>query len=191
MITVDGDSIFRDTDESPSMYSIGWGLSGTARFAGQTRIWYPVLAHMICAYRMSSQAAGALALLHDAAESIVGDQVTTWKNDLTKQDEDMLLERILDRLGLVVTELEWEEVRRVDAALLAAEALLLGHSDPDHPHFKIVREELPELYQIALEHTSSMIGKISPVTTSRQKYANLFVSLVDKAVSESNQVVVA
>jgi 5'-deoxynucleotidase YfbR-like HD superfamily hydrolase len=129
MITSTGREVFPGTEQAPSLFDIGNGLARMPRFAGQTKTWYPVLAHVINAASMLPVELAIYGLLHDAAESIVGDQVTTWKNPETKRDEAIVMERICQEHGI-----EWpwpediqEQVDHADLALLKAEAVLLGH----------------------------------------------------------------
>lgn len=165
MITIQGQAVFPDTDEAPSLYSIGYGLARTARFAGQTKIWYPVLAHIYSVASIVSSAAEIHALLHDAAESVVGDQVTTWKNEDTKLDENIIIRRIYRNLGLTYPREGTDvaiEVKIADAACLAAEAKVLGHSMPNHPHFEQVRKDHHVQYHEALERTEYNVGYFTP-----------------------------
>lgn len=165
MITVTGCEVFPDNGRAPDLYSIGYGLARTARFAGQTKIWYSVLAHVHSVSSIVSPENKIHALLHDAAESIVGDQVSTWKNKETKADENLILALIYRDLTEDL-DIEYppempEEVAMADAACLAAEALLLGHNAPNHPHFTAIREAEPFLYQRALDLTEWNISKFT------------------------------
>lgn len=117
---------------APSLFDIGTGLSRTVRFAGQTRHWYSVLQHALTVASLLPDHLRIYGLLHDAAESVVGDQVTTWKNHLTRSDEDEILERICLSIGV-----QWpwpndvvDQVRWADLAALRAEALVLEHGEP-------------------------------------------------------------
>jgi hypothetical protein len=123
--------------EAPSIFDIGTGLSRTPRFAGQTRIFYPVLAHVLTVAEILPDPYKAYGLLHDAGEAIVGDQVSTWKNEMTKADEEIILCRISKEFGLPYPwgEQVWEWVKWADSACLRAEAKVLEHYSPNHEHF--------------------------------------------------------
>lgn len=160
MITYSGRSVWPSdtpepdvpTDVSPSLEDIAVGLGRTPRFAGQTRLYYTVLCHSFCAARLASKLLPADAnlqrwcLLHDAHEAIIGDVPTTWKHDRTKQDGDELDVRIALELRLEpLDERQAAVLKQIDAALLAAEAHELGHSEaekwwPEASHDRLVRQ---------------------------------------------------
>lgn len=153
MITVSGRSILPEESIAPSLYDIGWGLARTARFAGQTALWYPVLPHVYSVTSLVSEASRLDALLHDAAEVVVGDQVSTWKNDLTKDDENHILDLISKDLGIRILGVLNDEVRAADLACRAAEAELLGHAQPEL--FDSIKVAHPDLYEKALIVTAA------------------------------------
>lgn len=134
MMTITGDIVFpkgseRGGDGVPSLYSIGTGLGRMPRFAGQTPIYYPVLCHVLTVADLVPPQFRIYALLHDAAEALVGDVPTPWKTDAARAAEDDILERLTVSLGL---SWPWPEdahkaVKEADALALAAEAHVLGH----------------------------------------------------------------
>lgn len=136
MITITGDSVWprgsvHGDTTAPSLYSIGVGLGRMPRFAGQVRIFYPVMAHTITVACLLNPAHAIYGLLHDAPEAIVGDVHTTWKTDAARHHETDLLERITRMLGL-----QWpwpqdaiDAVHQADADVLAAEAHVLDHAE--------------------------------------------------------------
>jgi hypothetical protein len=135
---------------APSLFDIGTGLSRTARFAGQTKIWYNVLAHVLTVADLLPENFRFYGLIHDAAESIVGDQVTTWKNLMTKADENVVMGRICHSLGVefpfpreIQDQVDW-----ADRACLRAEAEVLGHGDAQHDYFINVCPEVPRAYEL-------------------------------------------
>jgi len=121
----------------PSIFDIGTGLSRTPRFAGQTKIWYPVLAHVMTVADLLPDHLKIYGLLHDAGEAVVGDQVSTWKNDATSRDEDVILFRVSQMLGIEYPwgDEIWRQVKIADRMALRAEASILGHAEPNHPSF--------------------------------------------------------
>lgn len=144
-----------------SLYDIGWGLARTGRFAGQTDIWYSVLPHTFAVANLVPEEFKLEALLHDAAEAVLGDTVATWKHPMVKSQEYEILSILYENLGLTD---RWEyehgmspEVLEADLAARSAEAVLLGHSTPDGAFFVEIRESNPELYHKALDLTDAMI----------------------------------
>lgn len=81
--------------------------------------------------------------LHDAPECIVSDTPSTWKTADTKDDERVLLERILIEHGLALADYEAVEqtVKDYDHLFLSAEADALEHSEANHPHFLSQRDD--------------------------------------------------
>lgn len=131
MITHSGRSVFPDTTAGPSLDDIATGLGRTARFAGQTKRWYPVLAHTIVVARLVRPENRIHALLHDAPEAVVGDVPTTWKTDAAREYEGILLHRIYTELGIDMPDSDaTADVDRADHLALVAEAHVLGHANP-------------------------------------------------------------
>lgn len=165
MITISGIEVMPGTGIVPSLYDIGWGLARTGRFASQTKTWYSVLPHVYAVASLVSDKARPYALLHDAAESVVGDQVATWKNDLTKESENEILSAIYADMNLSEPSQEiLDEVLCADLVCRAAEAELLGHAEANHPHFQDIRDKYPELYIRAIDATKNRIAIYTPIT---------------------------
>lgn len=153
MITSTGRNVWKDNGGFPSLYDIGKGLSGMPRFAFQTKKWYPVLAHVLVVGSIMPPEWSVFGLLHDAGESVVGDQVTTWKNQGTKDDEKSILTRICRSMQI---EYPFSQdiqlsIDYADAAALQVEARVLGHFDPLHQGFgdhidHPLAERLTEIY---------------------------------------------
>lgn len=137
MITASGAQIFPPTSEhytgdSPSLSDIAAGLGRTARFAGQTKLYWTVLAHTFVVAKLVPAEYRIHALLHDAAEAIVGDVPSTWKHGLTSNDEAHILRMIYEDLGIDgPTDVQQQVVKEVDLACLAAEAHVLGHAQAE------------------------------------------------------------
>lgn len=160
MIGIQGSRILPNEAGYPTLHEIGWGLARTGRFAGQTKRWYSVLPHVYCVAELVGSDAKIHALLHDAAEAVVGDQVSTWKNTLTEQSEAIVLDRIYHSLGLnpESRKANYDEVHAADLACRAAEARVLGHADPSL--FDIPDREM---YNQAVVHTTLHVEKFGPV----------------------------
>lgn len=137
MITASSRTIFPPTSdyytgEAPTLADIAQGMGRIARFAGQTREYWTVLAHTFVGAKLMPAEDRIHFLLHDAAEPVIGDVVSTWKNALSKNDEAHILELIYDDLGIdMPTPDQQQVVKAVDLARLAAEAHVLGHAQAE------------------------------------------------------------
>lgn len=159
MITIDKCEIMPGTGVAPSLYAIGWGLARLGRFGNQAETWYPVLPHVLTVAGLVPQEARIHALLHDAAEAIVGDQVATWKNGLTAESEDEILDNLYKSLALEQPSEEIAELVHIaDIVARSAEAAVIGHAEPNHPHFLDVRIQYPQMYESALDQTRSRLA---------------------------------
>lgn len=165
MITFKGTHVFPGNGTPPTLYDIGWGLARTARFAGQTRLWYSVLPHVFAVADIVSPDAKFHALNHDDAEAILGDQVATWKNDFTKADEAEILQLVYQEHDLDWVSLPREiadEVHAADIACRSAETILLGHNCPNADFFQEIRMANPDLFQAALDSTQKYMLTFTP-----------------------------
>jgi hypothetical protein len=121
------------TPTAPSLDDIAIGLGRTARFAGQTQHWYPVLAHTLVVARLVEPEHQIHALLHDAPEAIVGDVPTTWKTQAARDHEEELIRRIYAELDLdLPDDTATADVKQADQRALLAEAHVLAHDHPPH-----------------------------------------------------------
>lgn len=127
MITWSGECVY-PSHGVPRLESVGVGLGRMPRFAGQTRDWYPVLAHTLVVASLVPEHARIYALLHDAPEAIVADVPTPWKTDAARRHEEILLERLYGSLDLPnPTRLQADAVKAADQRALVAEAHTIGH----------------------------------------------------------------
>lgn len=124
------------TDVGPSLEDIAVGLGRQSRFAGQTEEFYTVLCHSLVAGNVAHELYPEKVMLrrwlrlHDGHESCLSDTPTTWKNDLTREDEHELDRRIAAEHGLEpLSEEDAALLKRIDHACLAAEAHALGHAE--------------------------------------------------------------
>lgn len=194
MITVDHQPVYPGDGNAPSLYAVGWGLARTARFAGQTQRWYPVLPHIYVVATLVPEEFEVEALLHDAAEAVLGDVVATWKNQQTKDDEAEILGLMYQSLGLKdrpeyhhkfgVT--MSDEVRTADLAARSAEAKLLGHSEPDADFWQEIRMVAPEMYERALDLTTVCMENFTPEYCIHETdlLARLYAECVTKAINK-------
>lgn len=147
---------------APSLFDIGTGLSRTPRFAGQTKKFYTVLAHVLTCADLVPDELRVYALLHDAAEAVVGDQVSTWKNPMTKADEQVIMARICAEHGIefpfppdVQEVVDW-----ADRATLRAEAFVLGHGEPNHDYFVNVCPFVQGAYDITAKRALTVMSLV-------------------------------
>lgn len=78
-----------------SVEDIAVSLGRTTRFAGHTQRFWPVLLHSFVVADLVSEDVKGCALLHDAAESYLGDVPTPYKNKEMQWLEKKLLKNIL------------------------------------------------------------------------------------------------
>lgn len=160
MQTVSGNLILPENGVAPSLYDIGWGLARTARFAGQTKKWYSVLPHTYVVAHLVPKEHELDAMLHDASEVIIADQVSTWKNEWTKADERAIQGRIYSSLGKPY-DFNEDIIKKADLHARAAEAELLGH--PNAAFFLEVEGGLDiEMFDEALTYTRKMLQIYTP-----------------------------
>lgn len=128
-----GARLIPDRIEPPTLADIAQGLGRLYRFAGQTRIAYPVLAHTFVVANLVWHATGdekaaACALLHDAPEAFMGDIPTPWKDDGREAAERRVLRVILHSVGLDLDTYDaaYWAIKDADLKALRAEAHMLG-----------------------------------------------------------------
>lgn len=130
MYMFNGELVTPANETAPTIESVGVGLGRIPRFGGQTRDWYPVLAHVLVCGKLSPDPEYTIhLLLHDAPEVCVSDVPTPWKTEAARKRESMILRRIYRTLDLewpIPDEVE-AVVKEIDAKVLAAEAHALGH----------------------------------------------------------------
>lgn len=157
MITHSGQAMYpkgtqqHDPSICPSIADIARGLGRMVRFAGQTRDYYTVLCHTLTVGQITTPEARIYSLLHDAPESIVADVPSTWKTNAAVVRENELMTIICHANGIAWPPPPdlWEKVKQADAAALAAEAHVLGHSQAEKhwPLDKFTTQEHLALYQ--------------------------------------------
>jgi hypothetical protein len=155
MMTFDGIIVHPSLRNAPSLEAVAIGLALRPRWAGQTNRPFNVLAHSFLVAALvehpyfgplgeaARDACHLHALLHDAAEAIVGDIPTTWKTDDDRRREQVILACLYESLDL-----SWPPamdiarlVASADFLALRAEGTLLmppglftdGWSDPVKP----------------------------------------------------------
>lgn len=130
MIMYNGESVYPAGKGVPTLNSIGVGLGRIARFAGQTKLWYPVLAHVMTVAAIMDSELAIHGLLHDVPEVCCSDVPTPWKTVAAKKREKVLLRRVYKSLGLAwpIDPTVQQAVDVADAMALAAEAHVIGHA---------------------------------------------------------------
>lgn len=126
MLTFDGDYVGPETDNAPSLAAIAMSLGRQPRFAGQTRKPFNVLAHSFLVADLVEEPHKRHALLHDAAEAIVGDIPSSWKTKADREREKAIMGRIYWSLHQAPPTIESADaVKRADCLALRLEATLL------------------------------------------------------------------
>lgn len=131
MIMYNGESVYPAGKGVPTVNSLGVGLGRIARFAGQTKLWYPVLAHVVVVAAIMDRELAVHGLLHDAPEVCCSDVPTPWKTVAAKKREKVLLRRIYKAHDLAwpIDPTVQQAVDAADAMALAAEAHVIGHAE--------------------------------------------------------------
>lgn len=129
MIMFNGEAVFPEGDGVPTNFSVGVGLGRIARFAGQTKHWYPVLCHVFVVADIMDPDIAIHGLLHDLPEVCCSDVPTPWKTTAAKKREKVLLKRVYQSIGLKLPDaITQQAIDHADAVALAAEANVLQHS---------------------------------------------------------------
>ncbi|TCS35826.1 hypothetical protein EDC30_109125 [Paucimonas lemoignei] len=121
--------------ETIQIVDIAHALSQINRFGGHTRNFYSVAQHSVLVSHIVPREHRLAALLHDAAEAYLGDIVMPLKRmafNLEYRDmEDLLLEVILERFGIVHSDYQAarDAIRQADLVMLATERRDLMHPD--------------------------------------------------------------
>lgn len=160
---ITGEFLTPRSGHAPSLCTIALALGRTPRWRGQTVSFFPVLAHcfltselIVRTFHIAHQMRPALhlhALLHDAAEAIVGDIPSTWKTPADTAREALIQAAIYDSLDIghlwpLTPDID-DMVREADLLARRAEATALGHestTDRGPGHIPpICAESEPEL----------------------------------------------
>lgn len=172
MITQSGTYVWPERG-CPTLADIGWALCRQPRFAGHTKEFYSVLSHTEVVTLLCPDELKFDALLHDAPEAVVTDCPTPWKTEAHQRSESLLLRRIYRNLGAKLpTRAEKKIIKEADLRALYAEALVLGHAEPEY------WGEEPD--EEALSFTRTQLVIQIPVDKP-QMAADRYVQLVDKA----------
>jgi len=120
MLTFDGEYVGPETDNAPSLAAIALALGRQPRWSGRSEKPFNVLAHSFLVSELVGEGYSTDALLHDAAEAVVGDIPTNWKTDADRKREEGIMRRIYRRLGR-----SWPLAPRASAAIKRADTLAL------------------------------------------------------------------
>lgn len=155
-------------DPDPGMIvieDIAHHLALECRYNGACKFHYSVAQHSILgAHRVSSENRLAF-LLHDASEAYMHDLIHNVKYNIPfyREAEERLQRVIYEKFGVVV--LDYREIKRVDYALMAAEAkaLISDISDWDFPEppltISIVEWPWRDAEEIFLDNYYGFTGK--------------------------------
>jgi hypothetical protein len=113
--------------EPPTLSEISRGLGKLCRFAGNCRVFWPVLLHSMVVADLVAPEVELYALLHDAAEVVFNDTPTPFKPPFFEAREAAVLRNLFESLKVPQpTEAVWKRVKVADTAALHAEAFVLG-----------------------------------------------------------------
>lgn len=113
--------------EPPTINEIARALGKNCRFAGQCRVFWPVLLHSMVVSDLVAPDIELYALLHDAAEAIFNDTPTPFKPAFFNAREHSVLRDVFESLGVPQpTEDIWKRVKVADLSALSAEAEIVG-----------------------------------------------------------------
>lgn len=169
----------------PTLWDIALGLGRIARYGGQGKLWYPVLAHsFVVGELMASRGLPRLpGYMHDAHEVITGDVVYGWKGVGLGVHQDFLQHRIAHGLGFVwipdVEDYCGGDIKACDLDAAYAELRLIGHgAGPLTP-------EPSEMARILTENQLEAIDN-DPLSFLTPQGAHVlgFVDAVQQAITE-------
>jgi len=121
MITFTGTHVTREFG-APSVYDLAVQLMRLCRFGGGCQLWWPVGMHSLVVADLLPEELEHHGLLHDAAESAVGDVCRPFKTDAARKLERAVMERIYVHLGVPLpTQGEEELIHRADMQAVNAE----------------------------------------------------------------------
>jgi hypothetical protein len=126
VFSVDGRKLGPGHD-APTVSEVARGLGKLCRFAGQCRVFWPVLLHSMVVADLVSGDIELYALLHDAAEVVFSDTPTPFKPAFFEPREHAVLRQLFEDLGVPQPTQEiWDRVKVADRAALAGEATVIG-----------------------------------------------------------------
>lgn len=170
--------------EEISMTDIAHSLALLCRFNGHCQKFYSVAQHSVIVSRMVNSPRNRLpALLHDAAESYIGDIIIPFKNSLNqvKEIEEEIMEAVYSRFG--VGDYDADEIKRADKIALFAEMRELGQAPETGGRCRtrkrktmesVLRSVEPEKYEEYWEE-SSQILKNGIIPLSPEESEELFL----------------
>jgi hypothetical protein len=126
------------------LVKIATTLSHIGRYGGRSNKYYSVAEHCYYAsiWARRYEVDPRLALLHDAAETFIGDVISTYKKDLTiyhipvTDIENHILKIIFDANNVQPTVEELAQLKKLDKSIRKLECLQLG--------LKLTTEEAPD-----------------------------------------------
>ena len=163
-----------------TIHDIASGLARNCRFAGQAcnvRSYYSVAEHSVIASKIAPTRHAYAALMHDAAEGLIGDVTKPLKNMLPeyRKIEQRLENRLFARF---MVNMDKPAIKRIDAQMLEAEkrALIPNRSRSEIVEEKVVSAEsmvtgwlpdeaerrfLERFYEIAPEQLLGIVAKVA------------------------------
>jgi hypothetical protein len=113
-------------DNPPPLMDAAVCLARIPRFCGNTRVFWPVLCHLInaanIAYRMGVNEVIAHLALHDYSETLLGDIPSPFKTKDTKLLEKQVISSVFKRYNLTENPTTWSTITFIDRICLVIEA---------------------------------------------------------------------
>ena len=163
--------------EEISMTDVAHSLALLCRFNGHCREFYSVAQHsVIVSQLVNSPRNGLPALLHDAAESYIGDIIIPFKNSLNqvKEIEEKIMEAVYSRFN--VGNYDADEIKRADKMALFAEMRELWTNSRNKRKTieSVLRSVEPEKFQEYWEESSQVL-KNGIIPLSPEESEELFL----------------
>jgi len=142
--------------EPKSVFTIGRSLARLCRYAGNAPLFYSVFQHSLVVSLLSPPSIRLHSLLHDASESFTNDQVSLYKREGFRAQEQEITERIYQDNGLtLITPEEHLLVKIADKRALCGE-VWCGAGE-----YRL-QEQFPERDQEAEELTAKFLRDWQP-----------------------------
>ncbi len=177
--------MFDMSDDVITIEDIAHTLAQTPRFRGKCRIPYSVGQHSILVSTFLPENIRLAGLMHDAAESVIGDIPTPMKRELgfmrdgkfvsVKEEEKAILQTIFQKLEIDwPDEQGWAKIKEIDTKMMVTEARDLLPPPPadwDHKkkngfeefHFQIVPWSFEETKQAFIDTYNVLQTEKSPM----------------------------
>ena len=163
--------------EEINVTDVAHSLALLCRFNGHCREFYSVAQHSVIVSQLVNSPRNRLpALLHDAAESYIGDIIIPFKNSLNqvKEIEEKIMEAVYSRFN--VGNYDADEIKRADKMALFAEMREFGTNPRNERKTmeSVLRSVEPEKFQEYWEESSQVL-KNGIIPLSPEESEELFL----------------